>query len=159
MRVPRSQYSAGTPAKLDERAAIVRLVTAYLLDLLNVVATETYAHVAKSRVVLPKYGKEAPLDRLESMATFLAAIEAGSLSAAARRLKTPLPTVSRRISELELHLRTKLFNRSNRRLVLTDAGSSYVAACKRILAEVAEAERTASGEYAAPTGELVLTAP
>jgi DNA-binding transcriptional LysR family regulator len=43
--------------------------------------------------------------------------------------------------------------------VLTDAGSSYVAACKRILADVTEAERAASGEYTAPTGELVVTAP
>ena len=43
--------------------------------------------------------------------------------------------------------------------VLTDAGSSYVAACKRILADVTEAERAASGEFSAPTGELVVTAP
>jgi DNA-binding transcriptional LysR family regulator len=43
--------------------------------------------------------------------------------------------------------------------VLTDAGSSYVVACKRILADVTEAERSASGEYTAPTGELIVTAP
>jgi len=91
--------------------------------------------------------------------TFLAVVEAGSLSAAARRSKTPLATVSRKISELESHLRTKLFNRSSSKLMLTDAGSAYLTACKRILADVTEAERTASGEYAAPTGELTLTAP
>jgi DNA-binding transcriptional LysR family regulator len=99
------------------------------------------------------------MDRLESMSTFLAVVEAGSLSAAARRMKAPLATVSRKISELESHLRTKLFNRSSRQLVLTDAGSSYFAACKRILADVTEAERAASGEYSTPTGELTLTAP
>ena len=99
------------------------------------------------------------MDRLEAMSTFLAVVEAGSLSAAARRLNTPLATVSRKVSELESHLRTKLFNRSSRKLVLTDAGSSYVAACKRILADVTEAERAASGEYSAPTGELIVTAP
>jgi DNA-binding transcriptional LysR family regulator len=71
----------------------------------------------------------------------------------------PLTTVSRNVSELELHLRTKLFNRSSRELVLTDAGSSYLTACKRILADVTEAERTASGEYTAPTGELSVTTP
>jgi DNA-binding transcriptional LysR family regulator len=49
------------------------------------------------------------MDRLESMSTFLAVVETGSLSAAARRLKTPLATVSRKVSELESHLRTKLF--------------------------------------------------
>jgi len=98
------------------------------------------------------------MDRLEAMSTFLAVVEAGSLSAAGRRLNTPLATVSRKISELEAHLRTKLFDRSSRKLVLTDAGSSYVAACKRILADVTEAELAASGEYAAPTGELIVTA-
>jgi len=99
------------------------------------------------------------MDRLEAMSTFLAVAEDGSLSAASRRLGTPLATVSRRISDLESHLRTKLFNRSSRQLVLTDAGSSYLAACKRILTDVTEAERTACGEYTAPTGELTLTTP
>ena len=98
------------------------------------------------------------MDRLDAMSTFVAVVEAGSLSAAARRLNTPLATVSRKVSELESHLRTKLFNRSSRKLVLTDAGSSYVVACKRILADVTEAERAASGEYSAPTGELIVTA-
>src|SRR5437879_9950960 len=54
------------------------------------------------------------MDRLEAMSTFLTVVEQGSLSAAARRLKTPLTTVSRNVSELESHLRTKLFNRSSR---------------------------------------------
>lgn len=99
------------------------------------------------------------MDRFDAMAVVLAVAEAGSLSAGARRLKSPLATVSRKVSELEAHLGTKLFTRSSRRLVPTEAGSAYVAACKRILEDVGEAERTASGEYRAPTGELILTAP
>ena len=99
------------------------------------------------------------MDRLEAMSTFLTVVEAGSLSAAARQMNTPLTTVSRKVSELESHLRIKLFNRSSRQLALTDAGSSYLAACKRILADVTEAERMASGEFTAPTGELTVTAP
>src|SRR5262245_41018693 len=99
------------------------------------------------------------MDRLESMSTLLTAVDAGSLSAAARRLATPLSTVSRRISELETHLKTRLLNRSSRRLTLTDAGCAYVEACKRILEDVGEAERAASGEYSAPKGELIITAP
>jgi len=99
------------------------------------------------------------MDRLDAMSTFLAVVEAGSLSAAARQLKMPQTTISRNISELEPYLRTKLFNRSSRQLVLTDAGSSYLAACKRILTDVTEAERTASGEYTAPTGELSVITP
>ena len=83
------------------------------------------------------------MDRLEAISIVLAAVEAGSLSAAARRLGTPLATVSRKVSELDTHLRTRLLNRSSRRITLTEAGRSYVAASKRILDDVEEAERSA----------------
>ena len=99
------------------------------------------------------------MDRFEAMSIVLAVAEAGSLSAAARQQKTPLATVSRKVSELEAHLQTKLFNRSSRALVPTDAGRSYIAAAKRILADVAEAERAASGEYTTPRGDLSVSAP
>lgn len=99
------------------------------------------------------------MDRFDSMAVLVAAVESGSLSAASRRLGIPLATVSRRVSDLEARLRTRLLNRSNRRLTLTESGQSYVAACRRILADVTEAERAASGEYTAPKGELAITAP
>ncbi|MBZ9843692.1 LysR family transcriptional regulator [Mesorhizobium sp. CA5] len=99
------------------------------------------------------------MDRLNAMSLFVATVEAGSLSAAAKRAGVPLPTVSRKLSELEKHLGTRLLNRSTRRLTLTDAGQSYLAACRRILDEVGEAERDAAGEYSSPTGELVITAP
>lgn len=98
------------------------------------------------------------MDRLEAMSTLLAAVEAGSLSAASRRLGIPLKTVSRRVSNLEAHLRTRVLNRSSRRVTLTDAGQSYIQACRRILDDVEEAERAASGEYSAPKGELTVTA-
>ncbi len=99
------------------------------------------------------------MDRLNSMSILLQAVEAGSLSAAARRLGTPLATVSRKVSELETHLGTRLLVRSARRLALTDAGRSYVAACKRILEDVEEAERAAAGEYVSPKGDLTITSP
>jgi len=99
------------------------------------------------------------MDRLEAMATLLAAVEAGSLSGASRKLGMPLATVSRKVSELEAHLRTRLLNRGSRRLSLTDAGRSYVAACKRILNDIEEVERSASGEFIAPRGDLIVTAP
>ncbi|BCH07322.1 LysR family transcriptional regulator [Mesorhizobium sp. 131-3-5] len=93
------------------------------------------------------------------MSLFVAAVEAGSLSAAARRFGIPLATVSRKVSDLERHLNTRLLNRSTRRLTPTDAGEAYLAACRRILDDVGEAERAAAGEYSAPTGELAITAP
>ncbi len=99
------------------------------------------------------------MDRIAAMTTFLAVVEGGSLSAASRELGMPLATVSRKVSELETHLKTKLLIRTSRRLALTDAGRSYLAACKRILEDVDEAERAAAGEYSAPRGDLVITAP
>src|ERR1700758_3640191 len=103
--------------------------------------------------------KGRAMDRLEAMSIVLAVAEAGSLSAAARRLHTPPATASRKITELEEHLRAKLFDRSARKLTLTDSGLSYVAALKRILADLSEADRAAAGEYTAPTGELIVNAP
>lgn len=99
------------------------------------------------------------MDRIEAMATLLAAVDGGSLSAASRKLGMPLATVSRKVSELEAHLGTRLVNRSTRQLTLTDAGRSYVAGCKRILEDIEEIERAAAGEYTAPRGDLVITAP
>ncbi|MCS0629621.1 LysR family transcriptional regulator [Telluria mixta] len=99
------------------------------------------------------------MDRLEAMSILLAVVDAGSLSAAARRLGMPLPTVSRKVAELEAHLRARLLHRTTRQLSLTEAGAAYVAACRRILDDVGEAERIATGEYGAPKGELAVTAP
>ena len=99
------------------------------------------------------------MDRIEAMSVLLAAVETGSLSGAGRKLGMPLPTVSRKVSELETHLKARLLHRSTRRLTLTDSGRAYVEACKRILNDVEEAERAAAGEYSAPKGDLVITAP
>ncbi len=99
------------------------------------------------------------MNRLEAMSTLLAAVDAGSLTAASRNLRLPLATVSRRVSDLERHLRVQLLVRTSRRLELTEAGRAYVHACRDILASVEEAERAASGEYAAPRGDIALTAP
>ena len=99
------------------------------------------------------------MNRLDSMSILIAVVDAGSLSAAARFLDMPLATVSRKVAELEAHLKTRLLHRSTRQLSLTEAGISYVAACRRILEEIGEAERAATGEYASPRGELLVTAP
>ena len=99
------------------------------------------------------------MDRLDAMSVLLAVVEEGSLSAGARRLRLPLTTVSRKVADLERHLHTRLLTRTSRRVNLTEAGQAYVAAARRILAEVHEAERAAMGEYSAPRGELSVTAP
>ena len=99
------------------------------------------------------------MDRLDAMAILLAVVDAGSLSAAARKLRMPLATVSRRIADLESHLRAKLMLRTRRGTELTEAGLAYLEASRRILEQVEEAERIAAGEYSAPRGELRVTAP
>lgn len=99
------------------------------------------------------------IDRFDAMVVLLAVVEAGSLSAGARRLRAPLATISRKVADLERHLGAKLLLRTSRRLVLTEAGQAYVAAVRRILAQLEEAERQAAGEYSAPIGELHVTAP
>lgn len=99
------------------------------------------------------------MDRLEAMAIYVAVVETGSLSAAGRRLGVPLPTVSRRLADLESHLKTRLLVRSTRKLALTDAGAAFLVSARRILDQVDEAERAAAGEYLSPQGELVVAAP
>ena len=99
------------------------------------------------------------MDRLEAMTILLAAVDTGSLSGASRQLGIPLATVSRRVAELEKHLKTRLLLRGHRKIELTDGGRGYVAACRRIAEEIAEAERLAAGEYRAPQGELVISVP
>jgi DNA-binding transcriptional LysR family regulator len=99
------------------------------------------------------------MDRFDAMATLVAAVDGGSLSAASRALGMPLATVSRKVSDLEAHLRTQLVVRTSRNLSLTEAGRAYVAASRRILDEIDDAERAASGEYRAPRGHLTITAP
>jgi DNA-binding transcriptional LysR family regulator len=102
---------------------------------------------------------EYSMNRLEAMGVLVAVVDAGSLSAGGRALGMPLATVSRKVSELEAALGTRLLVRTTRHLSLTDAGRDYLAACRRILEDVGEAERNAAGEYRAPRGELLLTAP
>jgi DNA-binding transcriptional LysR family regulator len=99
------------------------------------------------------------MDRLEAMAVFAAIVDGGSLSAAGRRLNVPLATVSRKLADLEAHLKTRLITRSTRTLVLTDAGRDYLEACRQILEQVDEAERAAGGAYAKVKGRLVVAAP
>ena len=99
------------------------------------------------------------MDRLDSMYVFVTVVEMGSFSAAGRKLGIPLPTISRKIAELETYIKTGLLNRTTRKLSLTDAGKVYLSACKQILDAVSEAESEAAGEYSSPKGQLIITAP
>jgi DNA-binding transcriptional LysR family regulator len=108
--------------------------------------------------ILPLFGR-LPVDRLAAMSVFTAVLDAGSLTAAARRLGMPLTTVSRHLAALEEQVGARLITRTTRQLALTEAGRVYLDASRRILAEFEAVELRLAGEQADPQGELGLTAP
>lgn len=99
------------------------------------------------------------MDRFEGMRIFAAVADARSFAQAARDLGLSPPAVSRAVVALEEHLGAQLLRRTTRSVTLTEAGSRFHADCRRILAEVAVAEESASGSHTQPRGELSVTAP
>jgi DNA-binding transcriptional LysR family regulator len=99
------------------------------------------------------------MDRFESMSAFVAVARAGGFSAAARAVGIPLPTISRRVADLEGELGVRLLHRSTRQVVLTESGQTFFATCQRLLEDLKDAEEAVTGEYRAPQGELTITAP
>jgi DNA-binding transcriptional LysR family regulator len=97
------------------------------------------------------------MDRLQTMAVFIAVAEEAGFAAAARRMNMSPPSVTRAVGELEARLGARLLHRTTRTVRLTDAGERYVADCRRIISEVAEADRHAAGVHAAPSGAVTLT--
>lgn len=98
------------------------------------------------------------MDRLDAMRVLLAVVDEGSLSAGSRKLRIPLPSVSRKVAELERHLGTQLLIRTSRNVQPTDAGRDYIDAARQIVEQLQDAELRASGEYEIPRGELRITA-
>lgn len=84
------------------------------------------------------------MDRLDAMEMFVAAVDGGSLAAAARRLACSPAKVTRAVQMLEERLGERLIHRSARRMRLTDAGERRLAIYRTVLAELDEAERGAS---------------
>jgi DNA-binding transcriptional LysR family regulator len=99
------------------------------------------------------------MDRFESMSAFVAVAKAGGFSAAARAVGISLPTLSRRVADLESELGVRLLHRSTRQVALTETGQTFFATCQRVLEDLKEGEEAVTGEYRAPRGELTVTAP
>ena len=99
------------------------------------------------------------MDRIDAMKVFVAAVDEGSLAGAGRRLRRSPAAVSRAIAFLEAHVGTELLHRTTRSLKLSEAGERYVAACRRVLVDLEEADIVAGSERSAPRGTLTLTAP
>jgi DNA-binding transcriptional LysR family regulator len=96
---------------------------------------------------------------LNELLVFAKVVQAGSFTAAARALRMPKSTVSRKVSELEERIGAQLLQRTTRKLSLTEVGQAYYAHCARIVAEAEEAELAVTRMQAAPHGLLRVTAP
>lgn len=99
------------------------------------------------------------MDRFQAMAVFARVADAGGFAGAARQLNMSPPSVTRVISGLEQALGTRLLHRTTRSMMLTEVGERYLEDCRRILAELQQAEAAASGSYLAPVGTLTVSAP
>jgi len=99
------------------------------------------------------------MDKLRAMHAFVHIADAGSLSAAARVLDMSLPAVVKLLAALETHLQVRLLNRTTRQMSLTEEGKDYLVRCRRILAEVADAEDALAHRETEPRGILTITAP
>jgi DNA-binding transcriptional LysR family regulator len=99
------------------------------------------------------------LDRLQSMKILVKAADVGSFADAARQLNMSPPAVTRAIAFLEEITGARLFIRTTRSVRLTAAGRIYVEDCRRILTAIDEAEASAGGSHATPSGVLTVTAP
>lgn len=98
------------------------------------------------------------MDRFEAMRTFVAVAEAEGFAAGARRLGQSPPAVTRAVAALESRLGVRLLTRTTRIVRLTEAGVRYLTDCRRILAELDEADAAAAGLPGALRGPLAITA-
>lgn len=98
------------------------------------------------------------MDRLHAMRVFVKAAEAGGFAEAARQLNMSPPAVTRAIAMLEETIGARLFTPTTRLVKVTETGERYFEDCRRILADIAEAEAAAAGRHANPSGTLTVTA-
>ncbi|WP_282610076.1 LysR family transcriptional regulator [Pelagibius sp. Alg239-R121] len=99
------------------------------------------------------------MDYLSAMRVFLTVVDTQGFTAASKALSMPLPTVCRKIANLEQHLGAQLLVRTTRSLKVTENGQRYYDDVRRILDEIDDAERQVAGEYRRPKGRLSISAP
>lgn len=97
------------------------------------------------------------MDRFSAIDAFVKVVEAGSFAGAAERLDVSVSSVSRLVADLEAHLGTRLLHRTTRRLSLTEAGRTFHEHGVQLLADLDEAEASASAEAVVPRGTLRIT--
>ena len=96
---------------------------------------------------------------VSNWAVFAKTAELSSLSAAGRELRLSTAVVSSRIAKLEKQLGVRLFNRTTRRVNLTEEGQLFYEHCTRILKEIELIETTIGSRSDTPRGAITVTAP
>lgn len=99
------------------------------------------------------------MDRLSAMQAFVRVVEAGTFTKAADSLEMPKATVTRLIQTLETHLRTKLLNRTTRRVSVTPDGAAYYERAMRLLTDLEELEGTMTQARVSPRGRIRVDVP
>lgn len=97
------------------------------------------------------------MDRFRAMQAFVAVAEEEGFASAGRALRLSAPSVTRLVSELEETLGARLFHRTTRSVGLTDAGARYLEDCRRILADLEDADAHAGGRHGQPEGWVSVT--
>ena len=100
-----------------------------------------------------------PSERLKGIEAFVSTADAGSFTAAAERLHLTSSAVGKAVARLEARLGTRLFERSTRRLALTDEGAAFYRTCTQVLGELEEAEQVLAAGRMQPTGRLRVDLP
>jgi DNA-binding transcriptional LysR family regulator len=100
-----------------------------------------------------------PMDKLRALEVFVAIADHGTLTAAAKALGTSQPAVVRLLAAYEASLNVRLFNRTTRRVQLTEDGREHLGRCRDVLESLRSAEEALSQGAAQPTGHLTITAP
>ena len=96
---------------------------------------------------------------IDALHSFLAVASTGSFSRVAKAQAVAVSSVTRKIDWLEAEIGTRLFHRSSRRVMLTDAGEQFMPRARNILAELAQAKDALASINADPRGTMTVTAP
>ena len=98
------------------------------------------------------------MDKLRAISYFIKVAETSSFTIAAKAFSVPASSVSRRIKDLENHLKIELFHRSTRIVKLTSLGQLYYDQTKDILSQLDYAEELVDQRSKIPAGRLKITA-
>lgn len=94
------------------------------------------------------------MDQFAAMRSFIGVVETGTFSRASTVLRVPKPTLTKQIQTLEAHLRTKLLNRTTRRVTVTPDGAAYYERAVRLMADLEELDSSMALSQAKPQGRL-----